>query len=169
MTENRHSDGLFLTQPVWRNITATALSKYASNFIRFLNVKNEIKTSTEYIHSLRIAAPSPHLRAENLSGGNQQKVVFAKWLNRRPKILLLDEPTRGVDVGAKLEISGLVRTLARGGASILLITSEVEEMVSLSDRVLVLREGRIVSTVVGADINNAKLMRLALGEELVNA
>jgi ABC-type sugar transport system ATPase subunit len=170
ITENRHADGLFLTQPVWKNVTATALARYVSKFLRFLNVTEELKASTAYIDSLRISmGQGPYSRAETLSGGNQQKVIFAKWLNRQPKILLLDEPTRGVDVGAKLEISGLIRTLARGGASILLITSEVEEMVSLSDRVLVLREGQIVATVEGADINNATLMRLALGDERLNA
>jgi ribose transport system ATP-binding protein len=170
ITENRHADGLFLAQPVWKNITATALARYVSKFSRFLNVREELKAAVAYIGSLGISTGhGPYSRAETLSGGNQQKVIFAKWLNRQPKILLLDEPTRGVDVGAKLEIGGLIRTLARGGASILLITSEVEEMVSLSDRVLVLREGQIVGTVEGADINNATLMRLAIGEERLNA
>lgn len=170
ITENRHADGLFLSQPVWKNITATALTRYVSKFLRFLNVAEELKASTTHIQALRIATgQGPYSRAETLSGGNQQKVIFAKWLNRQPKILLLDEPTRGVDVGAKMEIRGLIRTLARDGAAILLITSEVEEMVSLSDRVLVLRGGQIVGTVEGADINNAMLMRLALGEERLNA
>ena len=170
ITENRHADGLFLSQPVWRNITATALARYVSKVLRFLNVGEELKASKVHIESLRIAAgQGPYSRAETLSGGNQQKVIFAKWLNRQPKILVLDEPTRGVDVGAKMEINGLIRALARGGTSIFLITSEVEEMVSLSDRVLVLRGGEIAGAVEGADINNATLMRLALGEERLNA
>lgn len=165
VTESRHADGLFLSEPLWKNMTATALGKYASRVGRFLNVRREMATTTDYMTSLRIAAPGHQTRAENLSGGNQQKVVFAKWLNRGPRILLLDEPTRGVDVGAKLEISGLVRALARGGTATLLITSEVEEIVGLSDRVMVLRGGRIAAVVRGGDINNATLMRLALGEE----
>jgi ribose transport system ATP-binding protein len=133
-------------------------------------VGEELKASKAHIESLRIATgQGPYSRAETLSGGNQQKVIFAKWLNRQSKILVLDEPTRGVDVGAKMEINGLIRALARGGTSILLITSEVEEMVSLGDRVLVLRGGQIAGTVEGADINNATLMRLALGEERLNA
>ena len=170
ITENRHADGLFLSQPVWRNITATALARYASKVLRFLNVGEELKAVTSHIESLRITTgQGPYSRAETLSGGNQQKVIFAKWLNRQPKILLLDEPTRGVDVGAKLEISGLIRALASGGTSILLITSEVEEMVSLSDRVLVLRRGEIAGIAEGAEINNATLMRIALGEERLNA
>src|SRR5207237_569243 len=96
-------------------------------------------------------------------GGNQQKVVFGKWLNRQARILIMDEPTRGVDVGAKLEISNLIRQLAREGTSVLLITSELEEMVSLSDRVLVLREGSVVADLNGDAINNKILMETALG------
>ena len=161
---------MFLSQPVWRNITATALARYVSKVLRFLNVGEELKASKAHIESLRIAAgQGPYSRAETLSGGNQQKVIFAKWLNRQPKILVLDEPTRGVDVGAKMEINGLIRALAHGGTSILLITSEVEEMISLSDRVLVLRGGEVAGAVEGADINNATLMRMALGEERLNA
>ncbi len=169
ITESRHSDGLFLSQPVWKNVTATALGEYVSKVLRFLDVRKEVSTAIGYIEALRIATPSSNVRAENLSGGNQQKVVFAKWLNKRPPILVMDEPTRGVDVGAKLEIHGLIGDLARKGTAMLLVSSEVEEMVSLSDRVLVLREGRIASSVVGAEINNATLMRLALGEERVDA
>jgi ABC-type sugar transport system ATPase subunit len=169
ITESRHTDGLFLTQTISRNITATALENYASKFLRFLNVGKEIETTTAYMSSLRIVGQGHSAKVESLSGGNQQKVVFAKWLNRRPRIVVMDEPTRGVDVGAKLEIGGLVRQLAGEGISMLLITSEVEEMVSLSDRVLVLRDGKIVSTVLGADINNAMLMSLALGEERSDA
>ncbi len=169
ITESRHTDGLFLAQTVCRNITATALEKYASRYFRFLNVGKEIKTTIEYMSSLRILGRGHDAKLESLSGGNQQKVVFAKWLNRRPRIMAMDEPTRGVDVGAKLEIGSLVRKLAGEGISMLLITSEVEEMVSLSDRVLVLRDGKIVATVVGPDINNAMLMSLALGEERLDA
>ncbi len=169
ITESRHTDGLFLDQPIWRNVSVTALGKYASKICRFLNVGKEIAAANAYMASLRIAAQGPGSRVRNLSGGNQQKVVFAKWLNKGPRILLMDEPTRGVDVGAKLEIGRLVRSLADDGASVLLITSEAEEMVALSDRVLVLREGGIVSSLTGADINSGTLMRLALGEEECDA
>ena len=95
---------------------------------------------------------------------NQQKIVFSKWLNKKPKILIMDEPSRGVDVGAKLEINNLIRELAEQGTSTLLITSEIEEMVELSDRVLVLKEGSIVADLKGQDINNAMLMQMSLGE-----
>jgi ABC-type sugar transport system ATPase subunit len=115
ITESRHTDGLFLTQPVWKNITATTLGGYASRVLRFLDTRKEIATAVRYIDTLKIKTPGSSVRAEKLSGGNQQKVVFAKWLNKRSRILIMDEPTRGVDVGAKLEIHGLIAELARGG------------------------------------------------------
>ena len=169
ITESRHADGLFLTQAVWVNMTATALKRYASNLLRFMNVKREIAAAIEFIKSMRVATPGYATRVENLSGGNQQKVVFAKWLNRKDRILIMDEPTRGVDVGAKLEIGDLVKARAHEGTSTLLISSEIEEIVNLSDRVLVLREGRLVGDVSGDEINNATLMRYALGEETIHA
>jgi ABC-type sugar transport system ATPase subunit len=163
ITESRHADGLFLNQPVWKNISVTALGNYASSALGFLNPRREIETSRRYIDLLKIATPGPDAIVQGLSGGNQQKVVFAKWLNRKARILIMDEPTRGVDVGAKLEISNLTRDLAREGTATLLITSEVEEMVSLSDRVLVLRDGRIVANLTGGEINNRTLMEMSLG------
>ncbi|MEO8666930.1 MAG: sugar ABC transporter ATP-binding protein [Bauldia sp.] len=166
ITESRHTDGLFLNQPIWKNVSVTALGEYESQW-GFLDTGEEMGTATKYIDLLKIAAPGNATRVQSLSGGNQQKVVFAKWLNRRARILILDEPTRGVDVGAKLEISNLIRDLSREGTSTLLITSEIEEMISLSDRVLVLREGGIVADVRGTDINNANLMSLSLGEATV--
>jgi len=167
ITENRHADGLFLTQELWKNISVTSLKDYTSKFLNFLNNKIEMEIAIKYIDLLKIMTPSHTSRVESLSGGNQQKVVFSKWLNSRSRILIMDEPTRGVDVGAKLEIHNLIREFAQKGTSILLVTSEIEEMVTLSDRVLVLREGSIVRDVSGRDINNAKLMEMSLGE--VNA
>jgi ABC-type sugar transport system ATPase subunit len=127
-------------------------------------VKQEIDVSKKYIDLLKIATPSHLTKVESLSGGNQQKIVFSKWLNKKPKILIMDEPSRGVDVGAKLEINNLIKELAEQGTSTLLITSEIEEMVGLSDRVLVLKEGSIVADLKGKDINNAMLMQMSLGE-----
>ena len=169
ITESRHTDGLFLRQPVWKNVTSTKLGEYASKVLRFLDTRKEIGTAIKFIDTLKIKTPGPSVPVEKLSGGNQQKVVFAKWLNKRPRILVMDEPTRGVDVGAKLEIHGLIVELARSGTSVILVSSEIEEVVNLSDRVLVLRDGQIASTVTGEGINNAALMALALGEERVHA
>ena len=169
ITESRHTDGLFLSQPVWKNVTSTTLGEYASKVFRFLDTRKEIATAVKFIDTLKIKTPGPSVPAEKLSGGNQQKVVFAKWLNKRPRILIMDEPTRGVDVGAKLEIHGLIVELARSRTSVIFVSSEIEEVVNLSDRVLVLRDGQIASTVTGEGINNAALMALALGEERVHA
>jgi ribose transport system ATP-binding protein len=161
ITENRYADGLFLAQTIWKNVSVTSLKAYASRFLKFLNTKKEVETSLEYIDLLKIATPSHNARVGSLSGGNQQKVVFSKWLNRKARILIMDEPTRGVDVGAKLEIHNLIREFAQEGTSMLLISSEIEEMVTLSDRVLVLRDGNMVADVAGSDINNAKLMEMS--------
>ena len=164
ITENRHADGLFLPATVWKNISVTSLSEYASKFFNFLDTSQEIESSIQFIDLLKIATPSHSAKVESLSGGNQQKVVFSKWLNKKPNILIMDEPTRGVDVGAKLEINNLIKQFAQEGTSMLVITSEVEEMVGLCDRVLVLREGQIVADLTGSAINNATLMEMSLGE-----
>ena len=114
---------------------------------------------------LKIKTPSHTTSIENLSGGNQQKTIFSRWLDKRPKILVLDEPTRGVDVGAKQEIGTLITELAEDGTAILLISSEIEEIVSLSNRVLVLRDGFVAHEAMGEDINEVNLMSIALGKE----
>jgi len=163
ITESRHSDGLFLTETLWKNNTVTTLDEYASPVFKFLDTQREIENSKKYIDLLKIATPGHSTRVQSLSGGNQQKVIFSKWLTKKPNILIMDEPTRGVDVGAKLEINNLIRKFADEGTSTLLITSEVEEMVGLSDRVLVLRDGRIVAELSGDKINNATLMEVSLG------
>ena len=168
VTESRHADGLFDAEPVWKNVTATNLGAYASGLFRILDTGREAVTARDFIASLSIKTPDHTARVENLSGGNQQKVIFSKWLNKRPKLLILDEPTRGVDIGAKREIANLITELASEGTAVLLITSEVEEMVELCDRVLVLRDGRIVHELDGRQIEEAKLMAMALGEERAN-
>ena len=164
ITESRHTDGLFLKQSVSKNVSVAALGKYAAHALALLRTRKESATADRYIAQLKIATPGHDTRVANLSGGNQQKVILAKWLNRGPKIMIMDEPTRGVDIGAKLEISGLIRELARSGTSTLLITSELEEMISLSDRVLVLRNGTIVGEACGDKINHATLTAMSLGE-----
>ncbi|MDE0532100.1 MAG: sugar ABC transporter ATP-binding protein [Albidovulum sp.] len=163
VTENRRTDGLFLEEAIWKNISATNLEQYVSGRMRVLDKGVEAKTATSMIKRLTIRAPDHTTRAANLSGGNQQKVVFAKWLNRQPEILILDEPTRGVDVGAKREIGELVESLADAGTSVLLVTSEIEEMVALADRVAVLRGGAVAAEMQGDDINETELMAAAIG------
>ncbi|MEG1657386.1 MAG: ATP-binding cassette domain-containing protein, partial [Christensenellaceae bacterium] len=107
---------------------------------------------------LNIKAPNVDVKVEQLSGGNQQKVIMAKWLLRQPKVFLLDEPTRGVDVGAKAEIHKMIRNLANTGTAVLVISSEIEEISALSDRVMVLNRGRIVTEVTKAEIDKELLM-----------
>ncbi len=169
VTESRHADGLFDAEPVWTNVTSTNLAAYASGLWRFLDTGREADTTRDFITSLSIKTPNHTTRVSNLSGGNQQKVIFSKWLNKHPKILILDEPTRGVDIGAKREIGNLITELASQGTATLLITSEVEEMVELADRVLVLRDGTIAHDVDARQIDEATLMAMALGEERVDA
>ena len=118
--------------------------------------------ANELIELLRIRVPNCLTPVEQLSGGNQQKVIFAKWLNKDLDVLVLDEPTRGIDIGAKLEIYNLIRRLAAEGKAVLLITSEIDEMVDLADRVAVLRGGKIVAEETGGGINDHNLMHLAL-------
>jgi ABC-type sugar transport system ATPase subunit len=168
LTESRHTDGLFLKQSVWKNISATALSRYSSRAFGLMRTTKEIATANHYISLLKIATPGPDTGVESLSGGSQQKVILAKWLNRNPTIMMMDEPTRGVDIGAKLEIGSLIRQLASSGTSIFLITSELEEMINLSHRVLVLRNGAIAGEVRGEQINNANLTAMSLGESRDN-
>ena len=109
--------------------------------------------------SIKCSDESQHV--ESLSGGNQQKVVFAKWVTTDPKILILDEPTRGVDVGAKKEIYDIMNDLTKNGVSIIMISSELPEIIGMSDRVVVLHEGKSVGIVEGSDINEEKIMNLA--------
>lgn len=163
VTESRHYDGLFLDMDITNNCTAAKLESYCSKKLKFVNVNKEVEETRRLIKQLNIKVPNEKTRASQLSGGNQQKVVFAKWLNKGAPVLILDEPTRGVDVGSKMEIYKIIRKIAADGTSVLLISSEVDEMVDLSDRVIVLQDGRIVDSVEGLAINNNNLMELALG------
>ncbi|MBQ9320772.1 MAG: sugar ABC transporter ATP-binding protein [Eubacterium sp.] len=162
VTEGRHFDGLFLSKPVWMNITSANLDAYSSKGIHMLDMKKEHEDTEKYIDMLNIKVPNADVKVANLSGGNQQKVIFAKWIDKGANIFILDEPTRGVDVGAKLGIHKIIRELASQGSSVILITSEADEMVDLADRVLILRGGEIISEQTGADINQTNLMRIAL-------
>ena len=169
VTESRHTDGLFLQESIRKNITATTLEQFATGRMRILDTGAEAKTAHSMIERLGIKTPDHHTLAENLSGGNQQKVVFAKWLNRQPEILILDEPTRGVDIGAKREIGELIGSLADGDTSVLLVSSEIEEMMALADRVAVLRGGVIAAEMQGDDISEQSLMAAAMGTEAADA
>jgi ribose transport system ATP-binding protein len=163
LTEDRKRTGLALNLSVAQNVTLanlTALMRHGS-----LNLREEEKVAQGYIDRLRIRARSLNQKVSRLSGGNQQKVVLSKWLFRRARIFLVDEPTRGVDVGAKTEIYRQLNGLAESGAAILMISSELPEILGLTDRVLVMRGGRLVKELVTARTSQEEIMRYAtLGE-----
>ena len=158
VTEARHDDGVFLPWTVWENIVSPNLKMFLKKGLPFLDFKEQRKVASEYVKKLNIKTPSISTLFENLSGGNQQKAIMAKWLMRKPFVFLLDEPTRGVDVGAKAEIHKMIQDLANGGSAIVVISSEIEEISSLSDRVLVLNRGKIVAEVPKSKINKETLM-----------
>ncbi|MGE5605146.1 MAG: sugar ABC transporter ATP-binding protein, partial [Bacteroidota bacterium] len=140
-SEDRKMEGLFLKLSVKHNISIAALSK----FTKFGKIKNRIETKEVegYVQKLSIKTPSLVQTAKNLSGGNQQKVVISKWMMIHPKVLILDEPTRGIDIGAKIEIYNLINQLKEAGVAIVLISSELPEVMGISDRILVIHEGRV--------------------------
>ena len=143
VTEDRKEQGLFLNMAVWQNIIIAGLKQLTR--LGFLRRKQSVQRSQNLVESLDIKTPSLNQQVRNLSGGNQQKVIIARWLSLQPKILILDEPTRGIDVGAKAEIHNLLRQMADDGVGILMISSELPEILGISDRGLVMREGRLVA------------------------
>ena len=161
LTEDRKNQGLFLDRPVHENFSIASLFRFA--YFGMINKAREIKAFLSHKDSMGIRVSSPLIRVGNLSGGNQQKVLLARWLERKGKVFLLDEPTRGVDVGAKEEIYLLLRKLAAEGNAILLISSELPEVLALSDRILVMHEGQIKGEI--NDVANAtqeQIMELAI-------
>ena len=140
--EDRKQHGLLLRMTVAQN-TTMAILRRISNVLAMMNTKEEKDIAMRYVNTLSIATPSVNQIVNNLSGGNQQKVVLAKWLSSNPKILIMDEPTRGIDVGAKAEFHALMSQLAQQGLAILMISSEMPEIVGMSDRVIVLCQGRV--------------------------
>jgi ribose transport system ATP-binding protein len=158
--EERKSQALLLDEAVYKNITVSSMQRFAGG--GFLNNRAERDAASRLARSLDLRPPNVEIPVRNLSGGNQQKVVLARWLLRDCRVLLLDEPTRGVDVGARSEIYALVRQLAGNGVAIVLVSSEVEEVLGLSDRVVVLREGRAVHTGPAQDIDEHQVLDLVM-------
>ncbi len=158
--EDRKEQGLVLGMSVKRNVTLAALRKVARSW--FIDPGSEDRLTDEYIQSLRVKTPSREQRVINLSGGNQQKVVIAKWMATNPKILILDEPTRGIDVGAKKEIHALMSKLAGQGVAIIMISSELPEILGMSDRIVVMHEGRIKGVLSRGDASQTAIMKMAV-------
>lgn len=159
--EDRRVSGLIVDLPIRSNITLPALSRYSSGGL--VSRGRESKTATEMCKKLGVKAPSPETLAANLSGGNQQKVVLAKWLSLNPRLMIFDEPTRGIDVGAKAEIYALMRDLAKSGVAIIMISSDMEEILATSDRIAVMHEGRITGILDHAEASEEAIMKLAVG------
>lgn len=158
--EERKSQGLILDEPVYRNVTLASFSRFARGSI--LNERSERRAAREQIEALELRPADPDRATRSLSGGNQQKILLARWLVHGTRVLLLDEPTRGVDVGARSEIYALIRRLASEGTAIVLVSSEIEEVLGLADRVVVIGDGAILSITDADDIDEHGVLDLVL-------
>jgi D-xylose transport system ATP-binding protein len=163
VTEDRKRFGLVLDQTILNNMTLAGLPHISGRFVT--NTDAEAAAGNRSMKELRVKANSVFTIAGTLSGGNQQKVVLAKWLLTNPRVLFLDEPTRGIDVGAKQEIYAQINNLARAGLAIVLVSSELPEVLGLSDRVLVLHEGRVTGEFARTEASPEKIMACATGHE----
>lgn len=161
LTEDRKGTGLCLDHSVSENLTLAALPLYSpQGLVRWRAIRRLV---SEQIRTFRVRVSSPDFEVRTLSGGNQQKVVLSKWLATQPKILLLDEPTRGIDVGSRQEIYQTIRSLADSGLAILMVSSDLPELLGLCDRILVMREGETRGVIDGRDATQESVMRLASG------
>jgi ribose transport system ATP-binding protein len=162
VTEDRKKTGLFLDQSILQNAILPALHDVSGQFVT--NESREIANAEPMFQTLRVKADSIYTEAGTLSGGNQQKVVLCKWLLTKPRVLLLDEPTRGVDIGAKQEIYAEIDRLARTGLAVVCVSSELEEVLGLSDRVLVLHQGRVTGEFTREQATPEAVMACATGQ-----
>jgi ABC-type sugar transport system ATPase subunit len=157
--EDRKTSGLFPGMDLVSNISATVMDKVSTG-MRFSQRKADALATT-FVDELRIATPSVRQLVGNLSGGNQQKVLLAKWLAVEPKLLIVDEPTRGVDVGARSEIYRLLRALADRGVALVVVSSDLPEVLALADRIIVMAEGNTVGELSGDTATEEQVLRLA--------
>ncbi len=163
VSEDRRQLGLSLPMPIAANITLPVLSRYLSR-LGLVRASEERATAEAFRKRLAIRTPSVELAVGKLSGGNQQKVMLSKWLNTHPAVLILDEPTRGIDVGAKAEVHAMIGELAAEGIAIIMISSDLPEVLAMSDRVLVMREGRQVAIFERKDATQESVMTAAMGQ-----
>jgi ABC-type sugar transport system ATPase subunit len=158
--EDRKQQGLILGMDVKQNITLAVINRI-SNLIGTINAKQERSITEQFVAALSIATSSIAKVVSSLSGGNQQKVVLSKWLASQPRILILDEPTRGIDVGAKAEVHALMSRLAQQGIAILMISSEMSEIIGMSDRVIVMCQGRVTGEFQRSELSQERIMSAA--------
>jgi L-arabinose transport system ATP-binding protein len=159
LPEDRKEEGLFIDFTIANNIAAANLPAYSHNG---LLSKGEIRQIAQhYTDALRIMTPSIDRDVRYLSGGNQQKVLLAKWLARKPRILIVDEPTRGVDVGSKADLYRILRDLAAGGMALLVVSSDLPEVLALAHRIVIMSEGRVVGELDTAEATEISILELA--------
>ncbi|WP_462410437.1 sugar ABC transporter ATP-binding protein [Neobacillus sp. Marseille-QA0830] len=159
--ESRKEQGLFLNMSVKENILLAQMSNYRK--LKLLDWAKINDSATDFIKSLDIKVANMEQQVVNLSGGNQQKVLLARWLSIKPRVLLLDEPTRGVDIGSKTEIHKIICELANSGLAVLIISSELPEVLSISDRILVMHEGKVKANLLQQEATQEKIMHYAMG------
>ena len=159
--EDRGKQGAITALPIFQNITLPSLQRTSRH--GFLRLAEEFKLAREYTERLDLRAASLDTAVGTLSGGNQQKVVIAKWLATQPKVIILDEPTKGIDIGSKAAVHEFMAELAAQGLSVIMVSSEIPEVLGMSDRVIVMREGRIVAELAGEDMTPETLVRRAAG------
>jgi ribose transport system ATP-binding protein len=164
LPENRRTEGLLVEMSVCENVSLPSL-KHFSRF-GLISHRRECDAARKQVNLLQIKTPTVEARVLNLSGGNQQKVVLGKWLAMDPRVMILDEPTRGIDVGARAEIYRFIRDLAARGAVILVISSDMEEILNISDRIAVMHEGEITGVLGRADCSEQNVMQLAVGKKI---
>lgn len=164
ITEDRKTEGLLLEKSIAENIELTNLGIVSKKGV--LQAEKQASLVKRGIEEFRIRCFGPHHECGNLSGGNQQKVVLAKWIYTDPKILILDEPTRGVDIGAKKEIYNVINDMAAKGVAVIMVSSELPEVLGMSDRIMVVHEGHVTGIINGADADQEKIMTLATGGSL---
>jgi len=162
LTEDRKKEGLINNSSVRKNLTLLILEEIKK--LLFINERRERSLAENCIEKFNIMTPSSEQEVQYLSGGNQQKVILAKCLNANPRLLILDEPTRGIDVGAKAEMYNLMRDLAKQGAAILMISSELPEVLGMSDRILVMHEGQIMGELSSSEATEENIMMMATGQ-----
>ncbi|NTV90106.1 MAG: sugar ABC transporter ATP-binding protein, partial [Clostridiales bacterium] len=159
--EDRKKEGLALRLGVMSNMTLVKLPQISR--AGFINEKEQQRLTNEFVTDIRVKTPHIRQLACNLSGGNQQKVVISKWLMMNPKILILDEPTRGIDVGSKAEIYGLIGKLAQKGVAVVVVSSEMQEILGICDRIITVFEGRITAEFDRESATDKQILAAALG------
>ncbi len=165
VSEDRKEEGVFLPLSIRRNVSVTSF-KSISGKLGFINVDSEYKKVLGLIDKLNIKTPSSEIDVKNLSGGNQQKVALAKWLSIDSKVIFIDEPTRGVDVGAKIEIYNLINEVAKKGVGVVVISSDMPEIMGISDRILIMHEGTIYGELQKEQFSEENILRYSIGKAL---